>query len=68
MKEKEDEKKYLVEDITFPPQSSIELESHGKEDQRYYTWKVKVYCDDLEKAFKQVCEMNEKLRKAFGVG
>ena len=36
------------EAVSFPPQSSIKLESHGKDEQRYYTWEIKIYCDDLD--------------------
>ena len=59
------EKKEMMEEITFPPQSSIKLEPHGKDNGRYYTWEVKVYCDDLDKCFSEICRMDKLLRDKY---
>lgn len=59
-------KDIVAEDVTFPPQSSVEVESHGKEGQRYYTWKVKVYCDNLDFALSEVGRMHKLLKAQFG--
>jgi len=57
---------YVASDTTFPPQSSVKLESHGKLGQRYYTWEVKVYCDDLDKALDEVDRIHKKMASQYG--
>lgn len=52
----------LVEDIMFPPQSSIKLVKYAKG----YGWEIKRYCDDLDIAFGDIVAMNDKMRKQFG--
>lgn len=59
-----------VEDITFPPQSSLKLVSHGnvnKPETFYYTWEIKKYCDNLDEAFNLIVEMNKKMKEQFTV-
>lgn len=52
----------IVQDITFPPQSSIKLIKYSKG----YGWEIKRYSDDLDAAFNEVVKMNEQMRKHFG--
>jgi len=61
-------KQNVVEEIVFPPQSSIELESHGAGNERYplyYTWKIKVYCDDLNAGLSQVELLDKQLKEKY---
>jgi len=66
MNEKDEE--IFMEAINFEPKSSITVDSHGKPDtdKFYYTWKVKVYCDDLESALGKVKECEKTLREKYG--
>jgi len=51
--------------VTIPPQSSIKLISHGKDENTYYTWEIKVYCDNLDLAFDDIKRMDKKMKEAY---
>ena len=58
----------VVEEIVIPPQSSIELESHGAGNERYpryYTWRVKIYCNDLDLAFAEIKRIDKQLKEKY---
>jgi len=59
-----------VEAINLVPQSSINLSRHVKKtkemEEEYFTWDVKVYCDDLTKAMEEINLTNESLKKRYG--
>ena len=54
--------------VVFPPQCSVKLVSHGRpgSDGFYYTWEVKVYDDDLDRAVQEVNIRNNQLKKDYG--
>ena len=54
-----------VEAINLVPQSSISLNKRGKAGDEYYTWDIKCYCDDLDKAFQEITLRNEQMKKRF---
>ena len=60
-------KEKVVEEIVMPPQSSVKLERHGGTDRTpmYYTWEIKVYCDNLESALADIKRIDIKLRDEY---
>lgn len=54
-----------VQAVVIPPQSSIKLVRHGKDDNVYYTWEVKIYCDDLVLAFNEIKRIDQMLRDEY---
>ena len=58
-----------VEAVNIVPQSSINLSRHVKKtkdlEEEYFTWDIKCYCDDLDKAFQEITLRNEQMKKRF---
>jgi len=67
MNEEKKDKKEVME-VVCPPQSSLKLVSHGRDDGVYYTWEIKCYCDNLDSAFVELCCLDKKLKDKYGYG
>ena len=59
-----------IEAVNIVPQSSINLSRHLKKtkeaEEEYYTWDIKMYCDDLNQAMEQVNLANLSMKKRYG--
>jgi hypothetical protein len=51
----------IIDAVALPPQCSMELEAHGRENDRYFTWRIKVYCDDLDECKGILIEKNKQM-------
>ena len=65
MSEEKDKKDKEAIGMVIPPQSSVKLISHGKDENTYYTWEIKVYCDNLDLAFDDIKRMDKKMKEAY---
>ena len=67
MSEEKTGKDVVSEAVVFPPQSSLKLVSHGKPDTPafYYTWEIKVYCDNLDFVEADVDVLNKKMLEKY---